>query len=337
MQTNGSAKIMTLDEVFKDDDLKTHLGKKVKELKEAVVRAETPPFPRVLMMEISNICNHKCTFCAITSMSRPKQYIKPETFKRVVAEAYELGAREISMVGGAEPLANKQLEEYISFCRDIGYEYIYITSNATLADAARWKRILDAGVHSIKLSINGGDPESYLAVHGRDGFEKAIESVRIISEYRKKLDRKIYLGVSFVETAGNVGTFEKLRDLIEPYVDEILRSQPYNPSGQRPDQPPDLVTFVDGLCYQPFSRAHVSREGYLRTCCSDYENDLAVEDLANLSLSEAWVSSRFKNLRHKHLENGKNKESLKGLLCHRCMYGGEDDYQSLNPDLSSRA
>ena len=164
----STAKVITLHDVFKTEEPKSYLGSKVSELKKAVEIDEAPSFPRVIMVELSNICNHRCTFCAITSMQRAKNYIDPEVFRRIVAEAHDLGAREVSLVGGAEPLANKKLEEYIKFCSDLGFEYIYFTTNATLADEQRWKRLIDAGLHSIKISINGGTPESYARIHGQN-------------------------------------------------------------------------------------------------------------------------------------------------------------------------
>ena len=107
-------------------------------------RTETPPFPKQIQVEVSNICNHSCEFCAYTLMQRKKRHMSKELFRQVVTDAYRLGAREIWLFAGAEPLTCKWLDEYIAFCRDVGYEYQYISTNGSIGDADRFKRLLDA-------------------------------------------------------------------------------------------------------------------------------------------------------------------------------------------------
>jgi len=322
------AKVFHYDEVFQSEDTESSVGKNFNKMRSGGALSELPPYPNSILVEISNICNHRCSFCAQPNMERRKNYIDTDVFKKIVTESYELGTREISLVGGSEPLANKRLEEYISFCRDTGYEYIYITSNSTLGDEARWKRIIDAGIDSVKISINGGDRETYKTVHGRDEFDKAIANVRFINEYRKTLGRELFLGVSFVETEESAGTFEKLREIIEPYVDEIVMIPQFFKDGEGRQIPPTITSYEGDHCYFPFAKTVFSREGYMRVCCQDYENDLAVGDIHEMHVGEAWASGIFKELRKRHI----NKD-FDGLYCKTCLFGSKDPVFPLNPKL----
>jgi len=260
-------------------------------------RVEAPPFPRQIQIETSNICNHSCEFCAYTVMERPKRHMKRDLFYRLVRESYDCGAREIGLFAGAEPLTCKWIDEYISFCRDLGYEYIYISTNGALADPVKLKKVIDAGLSSIKFSVNGGDRETYHQVHGRDDFNKVIANIHFVSEYRKTLPRPFYLGVSFVGMPHTDHTLANLRELVEQDVDEIIYYEASNQSGQMPELPDP--PYRD--CHLPFNKAHFSLEGYMKVCCNDYENFLAVENLENMSVMEAWHSSRFRDLRRRHL------------------------------------
>jgi sulfatase maturation enzyme AslB (radical SAM superfamily) len=287
---------------------------------------EVPPFPRQLMVEVANICNHKCSFCAYTKMTRPSQYINTDLFQSIVTQAYDLGAREIGLHGGSEPLTCKKLEEHIAFCRDLGYEYIYFSTNAALADEARWQRLLDAGPHSIKVSVNGGDRETYNKIHGRDDFEKIARNIEFISEYRKKVPQKVYLAISFVEVPENADSLAALKERFGGIVDEIFHVTAANQSGQMLNLP--VSPYLPETCQIPFNQVNITREGYLRACCNDYQNMLAVEDLSKMTLAEAWASQRYRELRRRHVDG-----KLQGTLCQNCIKGTNDPVRPLNPAL----
>lgn len=328
------------DAFTKVDKPESYLGKKFTELKTRTKLSETPAFPRSIQVEVTNVCNHACVFCGYPGMNRRKTMIDPGRFRDIVKQCYDLGAREVSLVGGEEPLTNKRLEEHVAFCRDLGYEYIYITTNGTLADAGRWGRLIDAGLHSIKISINAADRETYKAIHGCDDFDKALASVRAVSDYRKTIGRSLFLGVSCVETAVNRGHFERLKKLIGHLVDELICSRAIRPPGHEHKEGVYLadawgvVMETKGAkCYQPFSQANFSVEGYLRACCIEWNNDTALEDVNKMTVSEAWLSHRFRSLRRRHIAESHSKGNLTGLLCDDCIYGGGGAFEPMNPEL----
>lgn len=324
----NATKLSSLEGFFKENQEQTWLEARFAEFARSTQHVENPAFPRYLMLEISNICNHACSFCAYTTMERPKRHMDRALFDRLVREAYGLGAREIGLFSGAEPMTCKWLDEYIASCRTIGYEYIYISTNGSLGTPEKFKRLLDAGLSSIKFSLNGGTRESYQLVHGTDHFEKVVENIRFVSEYRKTLPHPVFLAISFVECDANRGTFENAKSMFDGLVDEIVLYQANNQNGQMPELP--TPAFRD--CDLPFNKVHISREGYLRACCNDYENMLAMEDLNQVGLAEAWHSERFRDLRRRHIA-----DELQGTMCGNCIRGACGKAKPLNQMLSSLA
>jgi len=306
------------------DDQGSHVGRRLLRMIAESQRVTKPPFPRQIQVETSNICNHACSFCAYTVMERPRRHMDRDLFKRLVAEAYECGAREIGLFAGAEPLTCKWLDEYVAYCREIGYEYMYISTNGALATPDKLARLLDAGLSSIKFSVNGGDRETYQRVHGRDAFDTVIANIRFVAEYRARLERPVYLGVSFVGTPDTDHSFEPLKELIGDAVDEVIYYEASNQSGQMPELPDP--PYRD--CHLPFNKAHISREGYLKACCNDYENLLAIEDLNAVPMMEAWHSERFQALRQRHID-----DALGDTMCANCIRGCKTAPKALNPTL----
>lgn len=286
-----------------------------------------PPFPREILIEVANICNLSCVFCAYSKMTRPKGVIDPDVFVNILTQAYHLGAREVGLYGGSEPLTCKDLEKHIETCRKVGYEYIYITTNGILADEKQLQNLIDAGLDSIKFSINAGDRETYKIIHGKDHFDKVCKNIVFVDKYRQSLDRALYLAITFVETEDNTDSYDNFYQLFGSVADEIVYTKAYNCSGQMPNLP---KMPIDGYCSIPFNRVIITKEGYLRVCCNDYQNYLAVEDLNLVSLKEAWVSERFVRFRKNILEN-----NLDDTLCFNCMNGCHELVKPLNPDLSS--
>lgn len=307
------------------NDLNKQIAKRVEDFWREVPYDEAPPVPRQVLVEVANRCNHACVFCAYTKMTRPKGVLDLELFTNLMRQAYDLGSREAGLYSGAEPLTVKNIADYIRTAKDIGYEYVYITSNGSPANEERIEAMIDAGLDSLKFSINGGTRETYKAVHGQDHFDRVIHNLRYADEYRKKSGRKMYLSASFVQCEENEGTYDALKEMIGEYVDEVFFTKAYNQAGQMDLAPPH--TFKN-TCAVPFARLNITQEGYLRLCCNDYQNFLVTEDLNTQSLAEAWNSPRMREIRRRHLS-----DQLDGTLCHNCMKGTRDKISPLNSEL----
>ena len=286
-----------------------------------------PKFPNSMLIEVANICNHACSFCAYTKMDRAQKYIEPELFKRIVKEGFELGAREVGLHGGAEPLTCKYLPEFIKYCSEVGYNYIYFTTNGTLGTPKKWDALLSSGVNSIKFSVNGGDRDTYSKIHGKDHFERAIKSINYVSRKRKEMNLNVYLSVSFVEVEENKHSFTELKSAVEPLVDEIFHSVATNQAGQMPELP--VSPTIPEICNIPFGQVNITREGHLRGCCNDYQNMLVVEDIGKVGLKEAWYGNHMKLLRKMHLEGNYGNS-----LCNNCVNNCQEKVEALRPDLA---
>ena len=314
-----------LTDIFeKKADQGSHVGRRLIKMINDSRRELTPPFPRQIQIETTNICNHRCEFCAYTMMERAKGVIGNDLFERLVTEAFDCGAREIGLFAGAEPLTCKSLDKYIAFCKELGFEYIYISTNGGLGGHSLFKRLLDAGLNSIKFSVNGGDRATYERVHGKDNYDSVISNIKYVSEYRNTVPQKVYLGLSFVGMPDTKDSFSILKKDLEGFVDEFIYYEASNQSGQMPNLPDP--PYRD--CHLPFNKLHISREGYLKVCCNDYENLLAVEDLNTVSLSEAWASDRFQKIRKMHLD-----DDLEGTVCANCIRASKTDPRPLNNEL----
>lgn len=289
---------------------------------------ENPPFPKNLLMELTNACNHNCIFCANVKRTRKITKVNKEVAFKIMEEAYRLGTREIGFYMSGEPFLCNELVDYVKKASSVGgggFDYIYITTNGVLAKAERVKELVDNGLSSLKFSINAATRETYKMIHGKDDFDIVLKNVREIYEAKKRGEFDIPLFISCIKNKYNYQEEERLREVFGAFVDKIYFFDVVNMGGIVHEINEMLVpgrkdTYVGRSmpCEMLFNRIHVNSDGYLVACCVDVNHKMAVVDLSKVSLEEAWNCEELVALRRQHMtgEIGNN-------LCFNCLYNVE--------------
>ena len=285
-----------------------------------------PPFPRNALVELSNSCNHSCVFCTNPRMERKKGFLPLDLYRSFVTQAVELGLKEIGLYTTGEPFVVTSLNQFIATARNAGIEYIYLTTNGALATPERLVAAVEAGLSSIKFSINAGTAETYKLIHGRDDFETVLANLRFLADYRRRAGKPAHVLASCVVTRFVEDEKERLQQLIGGLVDEILFFNVHSQAGQSLAQLKELSVASAGSdpvdsfpCWMLWNRVHLTWEGFLTLCCVDYENALSYADLRKTSLRAAWHNQVIARMRERHLAG-----ELRGTLCSNCLFGAGD-------------
>ena len=96
-----------------------------------------------------------------------------------------LGLKEVGLYATGEPFMTKNLDDYISIAKTYNIERVYITTNGALADLKTVIKCVEAGLDSIKFSINASNKSDYLEIHGHDDFSKVRDNVLKIYEWKE--------------------------------------------------------------------------------------------------------------------------------------------------------
>lgn len=296
----------------------------------------TSSFPKNMLIEVTNNCNHKCIFCYNRKMSRKRQFIKSEFVDRILKEAYALGTREVGFYTTGEPIMCKELDQYIRKAKQIGYEYVYITTNGVLLTKEVALKLVQNGIDSIKFSINAGNKKSYRIIHGKDDFNKVLQNIRDLYRIKQMHNKKLKIFSSFVRTSITYNEAKLLERKIGKYMDEMVCFDVYNQGGSMYEINKELSINTDerpmkAPCAMVFNRIHITCEGFLSICCVDFENNLAVSDLNTVSLKEAWECNDFRDIRERHMLN-----DLEGTLCYNCINNCNKQVEPLNVELSTK-
>lgn len=294
-----------------------------------------PQFPYTnFLVEISNVCNHQCLFCTHQKMTRPVGTINKQLLFDLLQQAYDLGTREVGFYATGEPFLIKELPEYIKCAKDIGYDYIYLTSNGSVATIDKIKAVVESGVDSIKFSINAADKDTYQFIHGKDDFDVVMANLVAMNEYRKASGEGFKIYITGILTKYTEQQREKYAEVFAGLADEIVFKQVYNQGGTMPEIDDLLKCTGDEETYRrcnlPFDAVTVTWEGYLTACNADFQCYMVVADLNKVSLKDGWYGEKMKTLRQGFID-----DHLEGTLCDGCVHHQVRPANPLTPECAT--
>lgn len=294
---------------------------------------ECPQFPKGnLLIEVTNYCNNKCLFCANRKMTRKRGFIEPKIVSKALKECYELGTREVGFYATGEPLINNKLEEYVLLAKNIGYEYVYLTTNGILANKERVNKLFQNGLDSLKYSINAINKETYKNIHGTDNFDVVLNNLKDSYNLKKEKYMSKKVSVSYIMTKYSFEKEEKIKSFFKDISDEVIVDLAKNQGGliKEIDYLVDNVKNMKAPCYYVFNSINITYEGYITACCMDFQNFLAYADINKMNIKEAWNNECITELRKKHLCN-----NTKDTICYNCINGVFKNVNPINHKLAT--
>jgi hypothetical protein len=293
-----------------------------------------PPAPRSVKIEISPRCNYRCGFCALrTREVQPKWDMDFGLYRRITREMREAGVEEIGVFYLGESFMNPRLlVDCIAWAKqELAFPYVFLTSNASMAFPEAVEACMQAGLDSLKWSINAADEAQFEQVMGVSGklFGRALDNVRSAWQQRQAGGYATGLYASSIRYDG--AQQERMEALlaerVRPWVDEhywlplysmgAFATQREKELGYRPtagNQGRLGALRAPLPCWSAFTEGHVTAEGKLSACCFDATANWTMGDLSKVSFLDAWNSAPFIALRAAHL-----RKDVRGTVCENCV------------------
>lgn len=130
---------------------------------------QTNPEVKTRMVEFntSNVCNLKCVTC----VRNWEEYEQPDPLFLSLAQ-FETALNRFSdleivqFCGFSEPTLNKELPEMIIAAKNAGVGHVEMFTNGTRLVGNMANRIAQSGLNLLRISIDGGDEETYFKSRG---------------------------------------------------------------------------------------------------------------------------------------------------------------------------
>ena len=291
---------------------------------------ETVPCPKSVKIELTARCNFNCSFCATGAKLREKKDMDFNFYKRIVKEMRDAGVEELGMFYLGESFLCDWLPEAIKYAKDVGFPYVFLTTNGSLATPEKVEACMVAGLDSLKFSFNYVNKTQLKTVArvGDSNFQKIIDNMRSASFIRNSASYDCGLYASSILYDGVVQQemIEAVEEIL-PFVDEHYYLPLYGQAGLI-DQS-DGKNYVAGNqgrvgalrpalpCWSIFTEGHITYDGKLSACCFDHDGRFNMADLNETGFMDGWNSDEFKALRKANL-----KKEVKGTACEKCVAYG---------------
>src|SRR5512142_1418757 len=134
--------------------------------------------PRLIFWELTKGCNLRCIHCraSATELSSPTDLPTDDAID-IITQIAAYGS-PILVLSGGEPLYRRDIFQLARFATDRGLR-VALATNGTMVTKQLARRIVDAGVRRVSISLDGADALTHDTFRGIPGaFDAAVYGLR---------------------------------------------------------------------------------------------------------------------------------------------------------------
>ncbi len=183
-------------------------------------------------------CNFNCVMCDMPEKKlKGKPELATDRFRSIIGEFARLGTPGLGFTGG-EPMLRPDIYELLA-CSRQHRMITHLNTNGYFIDDEAAKRLIDIGVESINISLDGARPETHDRIRKYSGaFERATVAVERLHRLRQqrgaelRIKNVVVLDDSNIDEAHDLMTLS--RDLGADCIEFIPR-QPFTAADRSKD------------------------------------------------------------------------------------------------------
>ncbi len=260
-----------------------------------------------IYIEITNICNLSCTFCA--KSNREKKYLTIKEFEIIITKIKDYTESIYLHVKG-EPLTHPYFKDIILLCDKYNITF-NITTNATFLN--KYKDIL---LNSTNLKFINISLQSYSFQNNKNIYINDIKDFISINE---TLENKKYIKLRFWHgnINDNLSILNEINRNVE-FIDKNYITKNCQISIDKEFIWPDLnneFEILNASCLGTISHIGILSDGSIIPCCLDGEGIITLGNIFKDNLYDIINSNEFQIIK-KGFQNKKRIHSL----CKKCLF-----------------
>jgi len=281
--------------------------------------------PKELAIETIFGCNLSCSMCFINMPThRKKGAMDMVLFKNIVdalaphADKFE----KVDLWSLGEPLLDPHIFERIKYMREKGYRRLAISTNADLLNADKRRKLLETGIETVIISIDGTDKKTHEYIRRGSNFELVVENALAVVKLRNEGNFKTRFIVRFIRQKLNWDQWEDFKAywnarLSQEKRDFVAMYEEHNYGGYVAAKD-DLVGKAKETQYMEWKPCHyvfesliILADGSLALCPADFlEAKFGLGKIPDQSPLQAFNSESYKKMREVHKCGDKNDIDL---------------------------
>ena len=275
-----------------------------------------PDFPDQVYVELTNICNARCTICATPMMKRRRETMSMDLFQKIVDECGRRRAKKILPFLHGESLLIPKVLDYFRYIRRAAPKtHVNLTTNGSKLSSELTETFLREGLlDSVIVSIDGGDRSTFESIRLGLSYDEVRRNVLHFIRRRNQLGKSVpKVSISMVTVEENKHSRSRLREEWKE-ADEVRFSVYFNWAGKLENG--GRSTNKVNFCERLYHYITILADGRVAMCCFDSEAEYTVGNLRKNSIHEVWHSESFDQKRRWLYQRDFEKQKL----CGNCDY-----------------
>jgi wyosine [tRNA(Phe)-imidazoG37] synthetase (radical SAM superfamily) len=282
--------------------------------------------PRFIQLETVTACNGRCPFCPQHEIRREPARMPDAVWRQVVADTRGLGITYRPFLTN-EPLIDRRLPEIVhAIKRDDATARVELNTNGELLTEPLARALLEAGLDSIRFSIDGFTPETFAKSRVGVSHAKVYERVPRFLEIwdREGYRESCHTEVRMIETPDSRPEIDRYRTFWSGRCHEVVVTTMY----QWPWTGQEREDVVLKPCLKILDEMFFYTNGNATLCCWDVHERAVIGSVRKDSVLDIWNGHAARHLRA--LLNDGRRDLIQ--LCSRCnAYGAFDFAPFANP------
>jgi len=271
------------------------------------VRPEHAEYPPILIIAVTNVCDMACIHCAHPVIKQDPDYrgrmMDPAIHTKIVEETRRFKDRlwVFRYAADGESLLHPKFLDFVEETKGAGIGPVDLTTNAMTLTEKKMRRLLEAPIDVIDVSLDAFRKETYEKIRIKGKFDTVVANTRRLIDLRNAIGSPTKIMVSIIRQKESLEEVEAFREFWGPKVDEVLVR------GLNTDL--DIVNvsevfFKEDLarwpCPQFWKRVTINYNGDVRFCVEDWRNKGVVGNLREQGIQEIWRSPAYEKFRTLH-------------------------------------
>lgn len=281
-------------------------------------------FPSQIIVDITEVCNLGCIHCPHPEFKKSEQYdaryLDPALNAKMVDEVRDHGkgcTQYIRYTSNGEPLIHPKAYDMMDYAVDNSGVFVALTTNGTIMNEKRTRRLLEAGVHMIDISIDALTPETYARIRVNGDLTVTRENVLRLLRWVRDSGSRTKVIVSYVEQPLNMAETEGFRRFWEEAgATYVVIRQLHSSSGAQRETAKIVWATANKQkrrpCVYPWERITLNPRGFLAFCPTDWVHGSEIAEYRQTTIRETWQGEALRALRDAHLNNDFKRQGFCG-------------------------
>ena len=185
-------------------------------------------FPIYVEVGPTNVCNHRCVFCALDYLEKGGRFINRQVMLDALNDMAEHGVKSIMFAGEGEPLLHKDIIDFVHNAKEGGMD-VSITTNGLLFTKEKMENILP-NLTWIRFSVDAGSPEMHSKIHGTsiEDFDKIMDNIKEAVKFKRERNLKTTIGVQLLMIPDSMGEALTLAKKLKEIGADNIQLKPYS-------------------------------------------------------------------------------------------------------------